>query len=89
MVTNDDLYDTIKKIAVDAVKSVHLSDWCYGYVKNTAPLNVYLGEKLEIDEDFIEFGSKKIEGLEAGDKLILIRKAGGQRFLCVDIVRSE
>lgn len=87
MVTNDDLYATIKKIAVDAVKSVRPSDWCYGYVKGVAPLNVFLEEKLEIDEDFIEFGSHKKEYLEVGDKLILLRKAGGQLFLLIDIIK--
>ena len=89
MVVNDYLYAFIKQIAVNAVKSTHPSDWCYGYVKGIDPLNVSLAEKLEIDEDFIEFGSRKIEGLEVGDKLILLRKAGGQLFLCLDVIRQE
>ncbi len=89
MVVNDDLYAFIKQIAVNAVKSTHPSDWCYGYVKEIEPLNVSLAEKLEIDEDFIEFGSRNIESLEIGDKLILLRKAGGQLFLLIDIIKND
>ncbi len=88
MFDNDDLYATIKKIAVDAVKNVHPSDWCYGYVKAVSPLTVSLSDKIEIDEDFIEFGSRNIEGIEVSDKLILLQKAGGQLFLCLDVIKG-
>ena len=86
---NNDLFSLLKQVAVNAVRSSKPCDWCYGYVKGIDPLNVSLAEKLEIDEDFIEFGSRKIEGLEVGDKLILLRKAGGQLFLLIDVIKAR
>ena len=88
MLVNDDLFAVIKQIAINSIKSTHPSDWCYGYVKSINPLRVSLAEKLEIDNDFIEFGSRKLGNLKIGDKLILLRKAGGQLFLCLDVVEG-
>lgn len=88
MFNEDDLYSAIKKIAVDTVSSTKPSTWCYGNVKSVNPLKIFLNDKLEIDEDFIEFGSRNIESIEIGNKLILLQKAGGQLFLCLDVVKD-
>ncbi len=85
---NDDLFGMLKQVAVNAVRNSKPCNWCYGYVKGVEPLNVSLAENLEIDEDFIEFGSRNIESLEIGDKLILLRKAGGQLFLLIDVIKN-
>lgn len=84
----NDLFNLLKQIAVNAVASTKPCNWCYGYVKGINPLNVSLSDRLEIDSDFIEFGSRKIESLEVGDKLILLQKAGGQFFLCLDVIKK-
>lgn len=84
---NNDLFSLLKQVAVNAVSSSKPCNWCYGYVKGVDPLGVCLSEKLEVDEGFIEFGSHKKEYLEVGDKLILLRKAGGQLFLLIDIIK--
>lgn len=88
MFNENDIYAVIKKIAVDAVSSTKPCTWCYGNVEGVNPLKISLNENLEIDNDFIEFGSRNIEGLEVGDKLILLQKAGGQLFLCLDVVKG-
>ena len=86
---NNDLFNLLKQIAVNAVASTKPCNWCYGYVKSTETLKVTLSDKLEIDEDFIEFGSFKKENLKIGDKLILLQKAGGQLFLLLDIIENK
>ncbi len=88
MFNNDELYNVIKQIAVNAVKNTKPCDWCYGYIVSVSPLKVALAEKLEIDNDFIEFGSQNLKNLKKGDKLILLRQAGGQLFLCLDVVKE-
>ncbi len=88
MVVNDDLFSIIKKVALNAVMSSKPADWCYGCVKSVKPVAVAINDKLVIDEGFIEWGSRNTEELEEGDKLILLRKAGGQLFLCLDVVRK-
>lgn len=86
---NNDLFNLLKQIAVNAVASTKPCNWCYGYVKSSAPLKVALSDKLEIDSDFIEFGSFSEENLEPGDKLILLQKAGGQFFLLLNIIKNK
>lgn len=86
---DNDIYKILKKVSVDAVSSTKPCTWCYGNVKSVNPLKVSLNEKLEIDDDFIEFGSRRKENLEIDDKLILLQKAGGQLFLCLDVIRRE
>lgn len=85
---NNDLYSVLKKVAVNAVNSSKPCDWCYGYVISVSPFSVRISDRFEIDKDFIEFGSRKIENFEIGDKLILLRKAGGQLFLCLDVING-
>ncbi len=84
---NNDLYSIIKQVAVNAVNSAKPCDWCYGCVKAVEPVVVSLSDQLEIDEDFVEFGCCDKDGLQEGDRLVLLRKAGGQRFLCLGVVR--
>lgn len=91
MFDNNDPYNVIKQIAVDAAKSTKPCDWRYGYVKSTSPITISMGDDFEIGEeliDLIEFGSRKKESLEIGDRLILLQKAGGQLFLCLDVIRG-
>lgn len=83
-----DLIYLIKKIAVEAVERNKPSTWLYGNVTSVTPLTTKLKENLNIDEDFIEFGSFKKENIEIGDKLILLQQAGGQLFLCLDIIKA-
>lgn len=86
---NNDLFTTIKEIALSAVESSKPCDWRYGYIKDTDPLTVSLSEKLEIDSDFIEFGNISPNTLELGDKLILLQKKGGQLFLVLDVIKQK
>ena len=50
---------------------------------------IALETMLQLDSDFIEFGSIKTSNIENGDKLILLRQQGGQRFLCLDVIKKD
>ena len=81
----DDLLKVIKTIALETIQTTKPVTWVYGNVVETSPLKVSLETKLQLDSDFIEFGSIKTSNIENGDKLILLRQQGGQRFLCLDV----
>lgn len=85
----DDLLRVIKTIALETIQTTKPVTWVYGNVVETSPLKVSLETKLQLDSDFIEFGSFKTSNIENGDKLILLRQQGGQRFLCLDVIKKD
>lgn len=85
----DNLLKVIKNIALEAVQATKPVIWLYGTVTRTSPLEISLETKLKLDRDFIEFGSFKNANFGTGDKLILLRQQGGQRFLCLDVIKKE
>lgn len=89
MIDNENLTSLLKSLAIEAVESLKLSDWCYGMVSSVNPLRVSLNDKLVLRSDFIEFGNYDINNIETGDKLILLRKQGGQLYLLHSIKRGD
>ena len=55
----DDLLKVIKTIALETIQTTKPVTWVYGNVVETSPLKVSLETKLQLDSDFIEFGSIK------------------------------
>ena len=103
-----DLLNAIKKAAKDAVESSQPTDFCFGKVTSTAPLNIKVDEKLILTPaqlvltrnvtDFktkmtidVDQGKKEItihNSLSVGDKVVLLQKKGGQKYLVIDRVVS-
>ncbi|WP_438497178.1 DUF2577 domain-containing protein [Paenibacillus sp. IHBB 3054] len=96
------MLDAIKRAAKDAVDAagpvvVHL-----GVVTKINPLRVLVDSRLELSEDFlivpesltelkVTVGNQDVvirKALAAGDKLLLIRMQGGQRYVIMDRVVS-
>lgn len=86
--------DNVKAIAKGYVDSLKLADVMYGTVSSMDPLLVLADQRLELDEDFllvpehlteykVTIGGAEVlirRGLEAGDKVILIRQQGALNF---------
>lgn len=88
------MLEAIKQVALGAIDAAGPVMVQLGVVTNVNPLKVMVDNRLELTEDFfilpeclteqkIMIGSQEIEirkGLAAGDKLLLIRMQGGQRY---------
>jgi hypothetical protein len=97
------MLEAIKRAAQEAVEAAGPVQVQLGVVTNDNPLEVLVDNRLSLSEDFlivpetlVEFklaiGSNEYEirkPLAAGDKLLLIRMQGGQRYVIMDRVVSN
>ena len=124
-----DFLNAIKKAAKEAVEAGQPTDFCFGKVTSTSPLNVMVEQKLiltpaqlVLTRNVTDFktkvtidwntenqsggsgessfdthnhnikGTKEItvhNSLVVGDKVVLLQKKGGQKYLVIDRVVSE
>lgn len=96
------MLDAIKRAAKDAVEAAGPVILQMGVVKSINPLEVTVDNRLELTEDIlivpemltelkVTVGNQEIavrKGFEVGDKLLLIRMQGGQRYVIMDRVVS-
>ncbi|MBJ6360431.1 DUF2577 domain-containing protein [Paenibacillus sp. GCM10012307] len=94
------LIDQIKLIGANAVEAGNPVAVLYGRVTNTSPLEVNVNQRLQLPRAFlvvpqslmekkVMIGSEEYilhEGLQVGDKVILLRYQGGQDYLILDKV---
>ena len=78
---------TIRQIALAAVTASKPVAVMYGTVTNTAPLNIQVEQKITLDKDFLVLtATVQDTPLQVGDKVVLLREQGGQRFVVLDKV---
>jgi hypothetical protein len=96
------MLDAIKRAAKEAVDAAGPVQVQLGVVTNDNPLEVLVDNRLPLSEDFLiipetlsgftlAIGSTEYKirkPLETGDKLLLIRMQGGQRYVIMDRVVS-
>ncbi len=94
--------DYVKQAAIEAVRSQKPCDYLTGTVIKEKPLTVRISDSdgLEIEEAFLDLTRNvtdfkvKIDGqemtvhnaLKKGDKVLMIRRSGGQEFMIMDRV---
>lgn len=123
-----DLLNAIKKAAKETVETSQPTDYCFGKVTSTSPLNIQIDEKLTLTptqlvltRNVTDFKTKvtidwitedrsggngesafalhnhNIQGIKeitvhnslaVGDKVVLLQKKGGQKYLVIDRVVS-
>lgn len=92
----------IKQAAIDAIESSKPVSVLFGTVTKTNPLEVNVDQRFTLDADFLivpetltryvlninstEYIIRK--GLQVGDRVVLLRIQGGQKYLIVDKVVS-
>lgn len=77
------LLNVIKKASIDAFSASSPVTVCEGVVVKLEPLSIKISEQeLTLDSDFFVF-TKNVAKVEKGDRLLLLRKQGGQVFYCV------
>ena len=82
MITNK-----IKEIVMNYINYANLSDVVFGTVVASTPIKVKLdtSSNLQIGEPFIIVTDKfKKEPLAVGNKVVLIKATGGQKFVILD-----
>lgn len=84
--------EIVKKAAVEAVEATAPPRVLFGLVIGTSPLTVRADQKLTLSGEALAVaaGTRAIRdvqpGLQAGDKVILLRMQGGQKYVVLDKV---
>lgn len=86
---SSNLVQLIKKIAIEAINTEKPCDYRIGVVTCINPLEVNISQNMTLDEDFLRFTNTIMEQqLENGDKVLMIRKHGGNEYVVLDKVVS-
>lgn len=81
----NELVETIKKAAIDAVEATKPVRIYFGEVMDTDPLKINVEQKMILGENQLILTRAVFdEGLAAGSRVILIRIQGGQKFIVMD-----
>ena len=76
-----DLFTAMKQIAENVFEARRPADWYYGKVISLSPFQV------QIDQNTVLLAVRtgvSASSFKVGDKLILLRKQGGQEYLILD-----
>ena len=80
-----DLFNAMKQIAKDVFDTLQPADWYYGKVISLDPFQVQIDQKLPLKKEFLAVRTgMSASSFKVGDKLILLRKQGGQEYLILD-----
>lgn len=81
-----DFINTIKRIAIEAVKAQRPTSVVFGTVKSVNPVEIRIDNGNTVDGDFLVQTEAAKDGLSTGDKVALLQMQGGQQFLILDKV---
>ena len=80
-----DMFNAIKQIAENVFEARRPADWCYGKIISLDPFQVQIDQKLPLKKEFLAVRTgMSASSFKVGDKLILLRKQGGQEYLILD-----
>lgn len=80
-----DMFNALKQIAENVFTAMRPADWCYGKVISLSPFQVQIDQKLPLKKEFLAVRTGvSASSFKVGDKLILLRKQGGQEYLILD-----
>ncbi len=81
---NENLVQLIKKIALDAFTASKPCNVILGRVQKLSPINISVSQKIILDEDFLDITSTAKKNMKEGSRVLMIRQAGGQRYVVID-----
>lgn len=77
----------IKKIAKEERESSRLCDYIVGTIASINPITIKISDAMELPSDFLlATQTVKNYDLQSGDKVLMIRKQGGQQYVIIDKV---
>lgn len=87
---NSSLLKLIKIAAMDAYKASKPCDVVIGTIASISPVKVRLNQKATLASDFISMTqAAKNASLRKGDKVLMMRQNGGQKYYIIDKVVDE
>lgn len=84
-IATKNLIQLIKQAAVEAVEASKPAVVLFGTVQSTSPLSIYLEQKRTITKGFLVVADKA-KSLSTGDRVVMIRMQGGQKYIILDKV---
>ncbi len=85
---SEGLIPLLKRVALEAVDASKPTVILYGTVSSITPLTIYLEQKRTITRGFLVV-TDKVKNLVVGDKVVMIRMQGGQKYIIMDKVVSD
>ena len=99
---NSNIVQLVKQIALEAVEASKPCDYRTGVVTGINPLEIKISQTLTLDESFLDLARNVTDfeilvngqmttienALKVGEKVLMIRKSGGQRYTVIDRVVS-
>ena len=88
MLNTTDLLNLIKKAAMEAIDASQPTDFCFGKVIDTFPLKILVEQKMTLGKAQLVLTEtvSKTSPLKVNDKVVLLKKKGGQKYLVLDRV---
>lgn len=87
---NSSLLKLIKTAAMDAFRASKPCDVVIGTIVSASPLKVRINQKMALTSDFVSMTqTAKSSLLKNGDKVLMFRQSGGQRYYIMDKVVDE
>lgn len=83
---DEDLLAVIKMAAMEAVQASKPADVVYGDIVSSNPIQVKLDQKLTLSKDFLIIPNELKLNIKKGKKVIMIQKAGGQRYVVIGTI---
>lgn len=78
----------IKRAAKEQAESAQPVAVLYGTVTGHAPLEVNVEQRFTLSADFIVVPEHVGDGLQAGDRVVLLRVAGGRQYIVLGRLAS-
>ena len=79
------MFTVMKQIAENVFEARRPADWCYGKIISLDPFQVQIDQKLPLKKECLAVRTGvNASSFKVGDKLILLRKQGGQEYLILD-----
>lgn len=79
------MFNAMKQIAENVFEARRPADWCYGKIISLDPFQVQIDQKLPLKKEFLAVRTgMSASSFKVGDRLILLRKQGGQEYLILD-----
>lgn len=87
LLPNSNWTQLIKQIAEEARKAAKPSDYFVGSVESNNPFKIRLSQKMILTSDFFLITQTlKNTTFQIGDRVLMLRKEGGQQYVLIDKV---
>lgn len=80
------MVDVMKKVAVDAMEANSPVNIMFATIDKLSPIEITIEQRLQISSAFIVLTETANTNIAAGDKVLVLRQQGGQKYIIIDKV---